>query len=365
MKSIRRVARAGLVVLLIASLSMTLLHGWRLITGWPGSALVERTGEEIAADIERAIARHVDASTVIARLEELLQQEPRAWFAIEALEQVAMRRRIELPPELVERRNELHARDTGLINRSARCASCIWDLERCDFSMILICRGPIELTPLGDLASVIREGTKFALGRKVDLIDVGLSVLGLTAVALAPVSGGSSLSVKLGVGTAKTAWRTGRLSKGLIAPLRRAFRRGFDWSGIPAVRSLEELVALARPRVLRRAAGMASDFGRINLALGPRRTLYLLPEIGSPYQARVVADAAAGMGSERTLGAFEALGKARFIRASARWSDEIRWTVVGISGLMTSLLGLFLKAFASPVINMLRRLLRERDQDAD
>jgi len=358
------VARAGLSILLIASLSVTLWQGWRLVTGWPGSALIDRGSEEIAVELDRAIARHVDAPTVIARLEELLLQDPRAWVAIEALEQVAESRDIELPPDLVERRNDLHDKDTGLLNTSSRCALCAWDPRECDFSAILLCRAPIDFTPLGDLTGVIREGTRFALGQEVDSIDLGLSAVGLTAVALAPFSGGSSYSLKLGAGAAKMAWRMGRLSENLIVPVRRALKEGFDWLRVYTVRSYDDLVALARPKVLRPALVFASDLGRMNSALGPRKALYLLSSIETPVELRRFANAAEGMGT-KTLGAFEALGKTRFIRVTVRWSDEIWWTVTGVFGLMTSLLGLLWNVIVSVALRLLRRLARDRKQKAD
>jgi len=361
---LRWVARTGLSILLLASLSVTSWHGWRLVSGWPGSALVDRGSEQIAAKMDRAIARHVDASTVIARLEELLSQDPRAWMAIEALEQVAESRDIELPPDLVERRNDLHAKDTSLWTRSARCVKCIRDPEECDFAVILPCRAPIEFTPIGDLTCVVREASNLAMGKEVDMVDLGLCAIGLGAVALAPFSGGSSFSVKVGASTGRLAWRMGRFSEKLIVPVRRALRRGFDWSGIPAIRSLDDLTALARPKVLRPVLEIGSNLGRMGSTLGLRRTLYLLPNIETPVELRRFANAAEGMG-KKTLGAFEALGKARFIRTAARWSDEIWWTVSGIFGLITSLLGLLWKVLVSVAIRLLRRLARDRKQRAD
>lgn len=353
----RRAARAVLTVLLLASLGLTLSIGWKIATGWPGVLLAERAQDRVAASIDRALARHATPAALDARLAGLLDAEPRNWIAIEAVEEVAAGRGHAFPEPLAARRATLHAQDTGLLATSAACFACMWDPKECDFSAILICRAPVDLTPIGDIAGVIREGGNYALGREVDEIDLVLSVVGLAAVALVAPTGGNSAMVKAGAGMGKTAWRMGRLSEGLTTPLRRAAREGVDWARLPTVRSADDLGALARPAVLQPALDLASDAGRIHQALGARRSLYLLSHADSGVEARRLANATEAIGA-RSMGAFEVLGKSRFLRATLRWSDELWQALAGLAGMLAALAGLVWNLLGNAGLRLLRHVAR-------
>mgnify|MGYP000128981910 CR=1 FL=1 len=208
----RWLIRTFLTAMMVVSFLVATWQGWRLATGWPGSAFVDRGKDEIAVVLERALARGVTAPAVTLRLEALLDENPRNWMAIKAVEDIATKRGFTLPPALADRRAELYAQDTGIVETSKRCVACAWDATNCDFSIILLCRIPVDLTPLGDLSGVIREGHNYARGREIDEIDLGLSAVGLAAVSLIPLTAGGSSMVKAGAGMAKTAWRMGRVA---------------------------------------------------------------------------------------------------------------------------------------------------------
>ncbi len=105
----------------------------------------------------------------------------------------------------------------------------------------------MNLTPLGDLVALTREGANYVAGSPVDQVDVGIAFVGLAATGLVLASGGSSLTVKAGASLLRVAHRTGRLAPEVLAVFRRAFAFGIDWARLPAVRSADDLAAAGTP----------------------------------------------------------------------------------------------------------------------
>ncbi|MCB1396010.1 MAG: hypothetical protein KDJ98_08565, partial [Rhodobacteraceae bacterium] len=203
----------------------------------------------------------------------------------------------------------------------------------------LACGVAVNLTVLGDLVALTREGAHYLAGDAVDQVDVALAFVGLGATGLVVATGGTSLAVKGGAAILRVAHRTGRLAPEILAVFRRAFAFGIDWARLPAVRSADELAGLARPAVLRPAVEVAQDLGRLNARLGTRQALHLMGAIDTPAEAARIGRAAEALGP-RTLGAFELLGKSRFLRLAVRLSDEVWAVVAGLFSAMTSVLGL-------------------------
>lgn len=353
----RRALRLALSLLLVAALGVSGWNLWQVLHSPAGSWLSDRAAETIAPAMARSMARHGDDAAVLARLDALLAEEPRNWPAIEAVEGVAAERGLGLPAALADRRAALHAADTGFWVTSQRCLACAWDPKACDFSAVLLCRAPVDLTPAGDIAGLLREGANHLAGRPVDEVDLALSLVGLTAVALVPLTAGSSAAVKAGSGMARTAWRMGALAPGLAQPLRRAAREGVDWARLPAARSADDLTALLRPTALRPALALAEDAGRLASAAGPRGALILLSRADTPAEARRIARAAEALGP-RTLGRMEVLGKSRFLRATLRWSNELWALLSGLAAAFAALLGLVASQVGAGVLRRLRRLAR-------
>lgn len=93
--------------------------------------------------------------------------------------------------------------DNGWWASVKSCGSCLVDASTCALTALLACRGPLELTPVGDAVSVLRAAADYLAGGEVDDIDLMLSLAGLTATSLVIVSGATSYSVKVGTGLAK------------------------------------------------------------------------------------------------------------------------------------------------------------------
>jgi hypothetical protein len=353
----RSVLRLCIALLLVISSTSFLLSGWRLVSDWPGSLLIERTGTQIAAYIDLQMTRAVTLDAVAVRLTDLLEESPRNWLAIEAVEEVAADYEVNIPHDIEQLRDELYLADTGFWATATSCLGCAVSVESCEFSLIIMCRAPIDLTPVGDVVGVVREGGNYLLGRDVDMVDLGLSAVGLTAVAVMPLTGGTSGGVKVGAGISKMAWRMGSLSPDFLPPFRRAVREGFDWTRIGLVRSQADLALLARPEILAPAVGIVRDAGRVADAVGSQRALYLLSRAESPTELRQLAAISEQIGP-RAVGALELIGKSRLVRTSMRYADEVWYMVVGLVGILASVAMLAGNALVTIASRSLRSKLR-------
>jgi len=321
--------------------------GWWVwdLSRQPGAALVvERGVSGFEAAYERVLFREATPEAVAARLAMRLEQTPRDWLVIEGLLALAEAQELRLPEPLLARHAELDAQDNGWIATGVACAACAWDLRDCDLSGALTCGVAVNLTVLGDLVALTREGGHYLAGEQVDQVDVGIAFVGLAATGLVVVTGGTSMAVKGGSALLRVAHRTGRLAPEIVGVFRRAFAFGIDWARVPAVRSADDLARVARPAVLRPAVDVAQDLGRLNTRLGTRQALHMLGAIDTPAEAAAVARAAEALGP-RTLGAFEILGKSRFMRVGLRLADEVWAVVAGVFAALSAGIGLLAPLF--------------------
>lgn len=352
----RRLARYGLTLCLLALLGWSGWSLWALAQSPLGVPLVERSHAGMVAAYERALTRAATPEALAARIEERLNEVPRNWAALEALNALATAPGVSLPASLRDRYDALRAEDHGWLAQGRACVACAWDLRQCSLSATLACGIGVHLTVLGDLLSLTREGGQYALGQPVDEVEVTLSFVGLGATGLVLFSGGSSLSVKAGAAFLKTAHRSGRLQPGLLAVFHRAATQGVDWARLPAVRQVDDLAALARPNVLRPALETAESLGQVQARLGTRQTLHLVSYLDSPAEARALARSAQAMGS-RTTGALEVLGKSRFLRMGLRLADEVWLLITLLTGAIWGLAGLAGAALGKRLLRGLRHAL--------
>ncbi|MDX5401384.1 MAG: hypothetical protein LPK02_03255 [Rhodobacterales bacterium] len=357
-RGLRWLARAVLTALLIGSLVFAGFNLHALTTSPAGAAFVSRSAEGIAAATERALARHATPQAVALRLDALLQEEPRNWLAIEAVEALATERDIPLPADLVARRHTAWEEDSGFWKGAGDCLQCLRDATTCDMALVLMCRAPVELSPVGDLSGVIRGGLDYLAGRDVDEVDVILSAIGLTAVTLALWSGGSSLSIKAGAGLAKLARSMNRLPGALTRPLVRVFREGVDWQGIVRIDGVDDLARLFRPAVMRPAAVIADDAGRMVRNTSTVGALHLMKYVDDPADLSRMARASDVLGP-RTVGTIEILGKSRLMRLTMRVADEVFHAVAGLLGGLVALLALLQSLLGNLGLRLLRRRARD------
>lgn len=334
----RWIERGAMLALAIASLAWSAWF-WRDLAQVPGvDWVVARTVSQITAAQDRALAAEGETA-LFTRLEARLSDEPRDWVVIAALTTLASAQGLTLPADLEARRAALDAQDNGWIASGLSCGACAWDLRQCDLSATLACGVAVNLTPLGDLVALTREGANYVAGSPVDQVDVGLAFVGLAATGLVLASGGSSLTVKAGASLLRVAHRTGRLAPEVLTVFRRAFSSGIDWARLPAVRGADDLAALARPAVLGPAIDLAQDLGRLNARLGTSQALHLLGALDTPADVARATRTAEALGP-RTLGTFEMLGKSRFLRLGVRLADEVWALVAGVFASLGAMVGL-------------------------
>lgn len=325
---------------------------------------VERAQDDIAARIEKQLSTHVTQKNIETRIAELLDEQPSNWLVIEAIEEIALEQEIVIGTDLQTRRDIAFDEDHGFLAATGKCAACAWNPVKCDLSAVLICRAPVDLTPVGDVVGVVRESKHYVFGEDVDMFELGLSTVGLGAVVLAPLTGGTSVSVKIGASVAKTAKRMGRISEPLLRMMRRTFRASIDWDVI-AKSSFGNYAADVRrainPDTIKPAMAVVDDLGSIRTSVGIPGTLHLMNNINTPADARAIARVADVTG-DRTVGIFETLGNSRVFRSTMRYSDEILAGVAGVFGVFVALLGLFGSFLASVSIRTLRYLAKPRKE---
>lgn len=356
----RALARLLLTLALVASLVFTLWSGARLATDPALAMWRDAAASEIVAATETVLAEAATPEALAGRLSAHLDAEPRDWVVIEALTDLARERTIDLPPDLVDRLQMLRATDSGLLATAQSCAACVMDAGACTVSLLLLCRAPVDLTPVGDVAGIVRAGTAHLAGTEIDEIDLGLSIIGLGATALVLFSGGTSLSVKAGAGLAKVARGAGRLSEGLSGVIRVAVRNGVDWARLPTVRSADDLATAIRADAFTPLIATAADLTRLQSVTGTARALHLLPLVDGPVTARRLANGAEALGPSRLIAGADLAGPARMLRAMVRFSDL---TIQFIGGFCA-----FLVLMAQSVVGLVKstalRMARRRVRDA-
>ncbi len=354
---LRRIARFLLFVAFAASLAVTGLNLARIASKPELAPLRDATLAEFVAASDAMLASAATPATLQAHIGNRLAEEPRNWLALDALIDLAGERGIALPASLTEAVKIAREDDHGYYAQATSCAKCAYDPALCALEQVMVCQAPVALTPIGDIAGITRAGVAYASGGEVDQIDLALSTVGLGATLAVVVSGGSSGVVKAGAGLAKLARKMGRLSPRLVEMAVTAARRGINWAGLPAVRSMDELRAAVRSEEFVPLTATLLDLERTRAATDVTTALHLLPMVDDAADARRLALAAEALGP-KLVGRAEVLGKARLFRAGYRISKAGWGLAVGWVGLMLSLAGLIGHAVQGLVIGGLRRLAR-------
>jgi hypothetical protein len=90
---------------------------------------------------------------------------------------------------------------------------------------------------------------------------------------------------------------------------------------------------------LRPAMALADDLGGMAARLGAGSALHLLNDADTATEARSIARATRALGP-RSVGAFEVLGKSRFLRTSLRLADPVWQILAGLGAALSALFGL-------------------------
>lgn len=353
----RALARAGLAALLVASLLLS-IPALRAIAADPAlRPVIDRGADELRAATDRAMAAEATPDRLAALIETRLAEDPRNWLVLDALMGVVAERALPLPGDLATRVATARAADTGFLATAGSCLACTISLEDCPLTQILLCNAPVTLSPAGDVIGLGRQGWNYATGAEVDDLDLALSALGLGATSVALLSGGSSVTVKLGASTLRLARKAGVMTKGLTGVLTRSAAEAVDLAALRRAGSLDDLGAAFRPAALAPLGDLFTSLSRLNRSLGPTETLHLLRHVDDPADAARLARSAEALGP-RTLGRIEVLGKTRLFRLGLRLSDTALRLWSALAGLLLALTGMATATAHATGQRLLRLLLR-------
>ena len=344
-----------LLILLVASLTYSAINVWHLATQPATKLVIERGQQEIATSFEKAMAKAATPKAIDEKLANLLEEETRNWVVIEAIKAVSEDRSIQVSPGTELALEAARHKDFGILQTSTNCIKCALVASQCELSIVMVCQVAVQMTPIGDIAGVAKGGWNYYNREDVDEVDVILSVVGLTAVAAAYPSGGSSLTVKAGAGMAKTL----NSMNALPGPIRRQFvhamDRGVDWSGILNVRGIDDLIALVRADVMDETVAVVSDLGKVSGNLRTTDAIQVMRSVDNADELRTVSKASDVL-RDKTVGTLEILGKNRFLRATLKWSDEAIGFVLGLVSFVVALVGLMWSGLTSAFLRRIRRV---------
>lgn len=231
------------------------------------------------------------------------------------------------------------------------CADCALDTRACgSVREIAACAIPFELSPLGDLNALRRQGLAALAGEEVDQLETGLALVGLGATAAVVFTGGSSALVKAGASTARMTRRLGHLTPGMTHALEDVADLPVNWGAALRGAPIEQITDVAR---LRRVGGLAEDLGTVARQTSVGDTLVLLRHIDGAEDAARMARLSEVAGV-RTLSRVEVLGKARSFRALVRLSDLALGTLAAIYAALVQVALMLGGALGRGVLRVLR-----------
>jgi hypothetical protein len=297
----------------------------------------ERGAAEARAAVEAAMARRVDAAWLLPRLETAIADAD--VDRTELYLDLADSHGVAVPGPLLSAAMALVAPPVRV--RLAQCSACALNPADCHgVTQIMSCALPLELTPIGDANALRRQFAEWREGRQVDMLEVNLALLGLSATALVPLSGGSSATVKAGSTVARLAHLSGRLTPRFSRSLREAADVPVAWDRVDDFAlgrvDLDAVVDTAR---LSRLGDMASDFGTLHRNTSAGDALALLHHVHDPSDLARLARLS-DTARESTRPAVETLGLARAVRATTRVSDLVIGVLAALAALAVQVAGL-------------------------
>jgi len=331
--ALARLWRAGVTAWMLGTWGVT---GWTLSQHPFAEPIVARSHDEARRALDRAVARQASEAWLAAEIEAALAADDP--LDIELLIGIADARGIALPPQIDAAARAALGEGRGALAAAGDCAACAWDITACTtLTQLGACAVPVEMTPLGDINALRRNGLAWWTGEEVDELEIGLAALGLGATGAILVSGGAGAAVKAGATLTRTARRIGALSPPMTAALIDAARGLVRWDRAPAVlggAAADELIDATRAA---RLSAIAGDVGRISRATSGTETLAILRFADTPDDLARLARLSETAGGE-TRAALRVLGPARAYRLLDRLSAPLL-AALGLIGLVAAQIG--------------------------
>jgi hypothetical protein len=315
------VKRALYILLYLLPFSLTAACVVWTLTQTPFAApLVDRSVEQTRAALERAMARNVDLSLILPRMQEAILAKDLDHILL--LLQLANDHDVQLPAPMLADINALNVAASGVLARTTACGACAIDITACaTLTQIGACALPFELTPAGDVNALRRAGVLYVEGGDVDRLDVGLAIVGLGATGAVLASGGSSYSIKAGTSVLRMARRLGTLTAPFAARLTTLVGDAVRWDRMSDLAALRigpaQMVDAAN---LTELTDLGGSLRRVAQNTSVAEAVSLLRHVDTAEDAARLARVTDAIGP-KTRGAFEVLGKTRVFRAAVRISD--------------------------------------------
>jgi hypothetical protein len=310
--------------------------------GW--LLLVQDEPAELA---DRKLARSFDSAAATREIEAALAADD-ADLARSFVE-LARDRKVALAPELV-------ARVDAAVEQAA---STLKTAE--NFTRGLIVGEPDDLVSLagtalgdlfvfGDIRDAVREGSRYAQGKEVDHLILGLSAVGIAVTAGTYASLGTGAPARVGLSLVKAARKTGRLSARMAESVGRTLRSVIDG---PALRKAVDGMSVTNPAMTARAVReavkiekaddlfrMTRYVGEVQAKAGARAALDGLKISDSPREmARVAKLAEKEGGKTRAILKFLGRGAIALTVAAFDLSLWVLWAALTLFGFVSAAKG--------------------------
>ena len=320
----------------LALLPRAIESGWLL--------LVQDDPVELA---DRKLARTFNTEAATREIEAALAADD-AELA-QSFVELARDRNVAVAPELV-------ARVDAAV---AKAASALKTAE--NFTRGLIVGEPDDLVSLagtalgdlfvfGDIRDAVREGSRYAQGKEVDHLILGLSAVGIAVTAGTYASMGTGAPARVGLSLVKAARKTGRISARMTEAIARTLRSVVDG---PALRKAVDGASVASPAATVRAVREAvkiekaddlfrltRNVGEVQAKAGTRAALDGLKVSDSPREmARVAKLAEKQGGKTRAVLKFLGRGAIALTVAAFDLSLWVLWAALTLFGFVSAAKG--------------------------
>lgn len=324
-----RSSRAYLRLLMIAT-GACLIGALALLPRAVDSVRLLAVQDDPAALADRRLAETFDRPGAIREIESALgADDPEL---ARSFVDLAGDRRIELPPDLVEKVATAAKARSSPASMAARFAQGLIVGEPDDVvSLAGTALG--DLFVFGDIRDVIREGGRMAAGQEADHLILGLASVGIAITAGTYATLGVGAPARIGLSVVKAARKTGRLGARMGEAVARSLRGVVDWSAMRkglaaasitepavAVRAVREAVKVEKADDLLR---LTRDVGRVQTKAGTRAALDSLKIAESPREMTRVARLAESKGSQ-TRAILKYLGRGAIALTVAAF-DLVLW----------------------------------------
>jgi hypothetical protein len=207
-----------------------------------------------------------------------------------------------------------------------------------------------DLFVFGDIRDAVREGSRYAQGKEVDPLILGLSAVGIAITAGTYASLGAGTPARVGLSLVKAARKTGRISSRMAASVTRTLRSVVDG---PALRKAMDAASSTSPAMTARAVREAvkiekaddlfrltRNVGDVQAKAGTRAALDGLKISDSPREmARVAKLAEKEGGKTRAILKFLGRGAIALTVAAFDLSLWVLWAVLTIFGFVSATKG--------------------------